>query len=291
MLGIDVKEYDIDTTQVVKSVQNKNDTLVGLRLDNSFIENLKVEPVILGGEISGGYFTLDVEIKPLASQLPMVKMLNSSLIDSGLGYVDMSEEIRDLHEQSRYDVLLANHYNDNLDITYKVSLNFDVGNKAKKSKFKLAGQEITVFKVSHEYEGSETNLYFAFVDKDYDGQTMLGTLSLKDSNLKRVDTLKLLSLVSSNPLFGVTIISAEYESKDILSYLYDTTQLGMGVILPYMEDINKHRYFYLYSGETELYIRNEDILNSSIKRVNLSKNGYKLTISLKNKRKLILNFG
>lgn len=291
MLGLSNKEKDTNINTLINMINNKDKKLVGVRLDNSYIENLKVTPALYNTEISSGYFATEIELNPLPSQLPMIKTLNTSLIKSGLGYIEMDEETRELHEDSKYKTLLSSYYEGESDIKYAAHINFDAGKPIKRIDFKLVGISLTIFKLHDEYDGAETNLYIAFTDREYDGQTMLGTLAIEESKMKRIDTLKLLSLISSNPLFGNNIISTEYTGKGILNILYDTTQVGMGVILPYMEDVNKHKYFYIYSGETELYIELESVLNSNIEIVDGAKNQFRMVIELTQGNQLIINFG
>lgn len=291
MLGLVNKEYSTNIESLVSSLRSKKKQVVGVKLENSYTENLNVESVVMNGTVSNGYFVFELDLKPLPSQLPMIKKLNSNLIDSGLGLIDIDKETRELHEQEKYNVLLANFYENEQDIRYKATFSFDVGQGIERINTRIGGKELTIYKLTHKYLDTETSVYVAVIDKDYDGQTMLGTFSVNRTYMKNQDTLKLLNLLSGSPLFGLDIISIEYSTNESINYLFDSTQLGMGLVIPYMSELKNHKFFYLYSGETELYIRFNDIKGSYVERVNYLKNGFRLVMNLTNNRTLTLNFG
>lgn len=291
MLGLVNKEYSTNIESLVSNLRSKKKQVVGVKLENSYTENLNVESVVMNGTVSNGYFVFELDLKPLPSQLPMIKKLNSNLIDSGLGLIDIDKETRELHEQEKYNVLLANFYENEQDIRYKATFSFDVGQGIEKTNTRIGGKELTIYKLTHKYLDTETNVYVAVIDKDYDGQTMLGTFSVNHTYMKKQDTLKLLNLLSGSPLFGLDIISIEYSTNESINYLFDSTQLGMGLVIPYISELKNHKFFYLYSGETELYIRFNDIKGSYVERVNYLKNGFRLVMNLTNNRTLTLNFG
>lgn len=291
MLGLVNKEYSTNIESLVSNLRSKKKQVVGVKLENSYTENLNVESVVMNGTVSNGYFVFELDLKPLPSQLPMIKKLNSNLIDSGLGLVDIDKETRELHEQEKYNVLLANFYENEQDIRYKATFSFDVGQGIERTNTRIGGKEITIYKLTHTYLDTETSVYIAVINKDYDGQTMLGTFSVNHTYMKKQDTLKLLNLLSGSPLFGLDIISIEYSTNESINYLFDSTQLGMGLVIPYISELKNHKFFYLYSGETELYIRFNDIKGSYVERVNYLKNGFRLVMNLTNNRTLTLNFG
>lgn len=291
MLGLVNKEYSTNIGNLVGSLRNKKKQVVGVKLENSYTENLNVESVVMNGTVSNGYFVFELDLKPLPSQLPMIKKLNSNLIDSGLGLIDIDKETRELHEQEKYKVLLANFYENEQDIRYKATFSFDVGQGIERTNTRIGGKELTIYKLTHNYLDTETSVYIAVINKDYDGQTMLGTFSVNHTYMKKQDTLKLLNLLSGSPLFGLDIISIEYSTKESINYLFDSTQLGMGLVIPYISELKNHKFFYLYSGETELYIKFKEIKGSYVERVNYLKNGFRLVMNLTNNRTLTLNFG
>lgn len=291
MLGLVNKEYSTNIENLVSNLRNKKKQVVGVKLENSYTENLNVESIIMNGTVSNGYFVFELDLKPLPSQLPMIKKLNSNLIDSGLGLIDIDKETRELHEQEKYKVLLANFYENEQDIRYKATFSFDVGQGIERTNTRIGGKELTIYKLTHKYLDTETSVYIAVINKDYDGQTMLGTFSVNHTYMKKQDTLKLLNLLSGSPLFGLDIISIEYSTNESINYLFDSTQLGMGLVIPYISELKNHKFFYLYSGETELYIKFNDIKGSYVERVNYLKNGFRLVMNLTNNRTLTLNFG
>lgn len=291
MLGLKNKDKNTTLDYLDKYINNDDNVLVGVRFDTSYTSNLACEPVLVGTTIEDGGFFTDIIIKPDIAQHQMVKELNTSLHDTGLGFVITDHE-NPVMADSTVDTLISRiqKFEGTYEIPdYVVRLGFHEPHLIEKTTTKLtSGLELDIFKIHMNMDNELFTLYLSFTKFQYDGQTMLGLLS-KD-RLTRLDTLKLLTLISSNNLFGDRVISAKYKTKDSTTSLYDTTHKGMGILVPDLDKLKDFPKFVVSSGESELYLDHNDIISSNVVAVNKKRHKYILSIKLKKSYTLEIMF-
>ena len=282
MLGLKSKDIDITLKQLNNYLNSDSKELMGVRLDTSYTSNLMCEPVLIGASVDGSSFITDIIVKPDIAQHQMVKDLNTSLHDTGLGFVITDKE-NPLMADSTVDTLFSRIEQFEGVYTspdYLVRLGFYEPHELKRTTLSLSkGLKIDIIKIYINVDDIKYTLYLAFSDYHYDGQTMLGLLSKYEYT--RLDTLKLFSLMSSNNIFGDPIISAIYKNDRVSNLIYDTTHMGMGILIPDLNELENYPKFVVNSGESEIYLNHKDILNSKIVAINKKEHKYKMVVNLK----------
>lgn len=282
MLGLKGKDKDITLKQLDNYLNNDSKVLMGVRLDTSYTSNLMCEPALIGATVEGNSFITDIIVKPDIAQHQMVKDLNTSLHDTGLGFVITDKE-NPLMADSTVDTLFSRIEQFEGVYTspdYVVRLGFYEPHEIKKTTVSLSkGLKIDIIKIYINVDDNRYTLYLAFSDYQYDGQTMLGLL--RKNEYTRLDTLKLFALMSSNNIFGDPIISAIYKSDRVSNLVYDTTHMGMGILIPDLIELESYPKFVINSGESEIYLNHKDILNSKIIDIDKKKHKYKMVVSMK----------
>lgn len=282
MLGLKGKDKDITLKQLDNYLNNSSKEIMGVRLDTSYTSNLMCEPGLIGATVDGNSFITDIIVKPDIAQHQMVKDLNTSLHDTGLGFVITDKE-NPLMADSTVDTLFSRI--EQFEGVYRspdyvVRLGFYEPHEIKKTTVSLSkGLKIDIIKVYINVDDNKFTLYIAFSDYQYDGQTMLGLLS--KYKYTRLDTLKLFSLMSSNNIFGDPIISAIYKNGRVSNLVYDTTHMGMGILVPDLTELENYPKFVVNSGESEIYLNHRDILSSEIIAIDKKKHKYKMVVNLK----------
>lgn len=291
MLGLKNKDKDITLSYLDRYINNDDNVLVGVRFDTSYTSNLACEPMLVGTTIEDGGFFTDIVIKPDIAQHQMVKELNTSLHDKGLGFVVTDHE-NPVMADSTVDTLISRieRYEGTYEIPdYVVKLGFHEPHSIQKTTTKLtSGLELDIFKIHMNMDDVLFTLYLSFTKYQYDGQTMLGLLS-KDK-LSRIDTLKILTLISSNNLFGDRVISAKYKTNNSTSSLYDTTHKGMGILVPDLSELKEFPKFVVSSGESEIFLDHSDIVSSNVVAINKKRHKYIFSIKLKKSYTLDIMF-
>ena len=302
MLGLKAKDYNTTFSQLKKDLNNK--ALVGVRLDSDSAIGVRAEPALFEPVIEGKTFSTQILLTPTKPQLGMLRDLNGSLIDSGVGSIlwtkqnsyetldnGEGEDISNNSIGSFQDVSRALEITDELTYDCNALLTFDSEKQMKKSMYKVTeGVELTVYQFSVTYLETYVTLYLAFIEEEYDGQTLLGTLSGK--TLKRLETIKFLKVIEDSAFFGRRIIGVMMESKNGTKHrLMDTTDLGIVARVADIDSIGEEPYIAIFSGESNLMFKHESIKNADFVEVDKYTRAYKLVINLKTNEQIEVYFG
>lgn len=303
MLGLKAKDHNTTFSQLNKDLNNKE--LVGVRLDSDSAIGIRAEPALLEPAIDGKSFSTQVLLTPTKAQLGMLRDLNGSLIDSGVGSIlwtkqdtyspmdsETGEEVRSSGSIGSFqDVSRALEITDELTYDCNALLLFDSEKQMKKTTYKVTkGVELTVYMFTVTYLDTYVTLYIALMEKEYDGQTLLGSLSGK--TLKRLETIKFLKVIEDSAFFGRRIIGVMMESKSGAKHrLLDTTDLGIVARVADIDSLDDEPYVAIFSGESNLMFKHTAIKNSDFVEVDKYTRAYKLVINLQNGEQIEVYFG
>ena len=280
MLGLKNKETSTTIQNLLKQLKDNKTQLVGVRIDNDYIKDLRIQPALFDIEYSDYTFSFTVILKPEIPHFRDLLQFNSYLIDSDLGSIDINRENRELTQEYMRDLLTLEIENEPVEFDLNVSI---PNPTVRETKVTVGDNKLTLFNIEFK-SGNElesTHFYFAFMDKQYDSMTFFTPYI--DKELTRLDTLKVLKLMSDNNLFGYRLITARYDNNTNISVLNDVSLRGMGFLTPDLNQLDNFSKFIVYSGDSELYLNHSDIKKSSFKTRYINKERtYELNIDLKN---------
>ncbi|ARQ95931.1 hypothetical protein qdsa001_175 [Staphylococcus phage qdsa001] len=267
------KAKKTNVSTLFKKLQSKDITLLGVSYDSDYFPSgVTIIPYL--EDISQVEDGIEFTNKVIVTEnlKPAIVGMNNMISDSGLGYVKTEQLNKRLENTGLMTDLLSK--GTELTSTKKVdivstfiepTIMYQDTTINKELKLRL----YTIEDVSPLNDYTHV-VYLLVTDKQYDGQSFIGTLC-NQGILNKLDTIKVLTFFKGNNLINRSVFSVKLNTNKYHYSLYNTHETGI-----FFLDDDKD--LIIACGQSYVKVRYKDIVSSKVEKV--SDNNYKMVVNL-----------
>ncbi|WAX23360.1 hypothetical protein VL10_ORF169 [Staphylococcus phage vB_SauM_VL10] len=267
------KAKKTNVSSLFKKLQNKGTTLLGVSYDSDYFPSgVTIVPYLEGiSQVEDGIeFTNKVIVTD--NLKPAIVGMNNMISWSGLGYVKTEQLNKRLENTGLMTDLLSK--GTELTSTKKVDIVSTFIEPTVMYQDTTINKELKVRLYTIEDKSPLNDythvVYLLVTDKQYDGQSFVGTLCSQDT-LNKLDTIKVLTFFKGNNLINRSVFSVKLDTDKYHYSLYNTHETGI-----FFLDDDKD--LIIACGQSYVKVRYKDIVNSKVEKV--SDNNYKMVVNL-----------